>query len=126
MKALTIHQPFAQFIAVGQKRFETRSWQTAYTGPLAIHASKNRIETQLSGIALDGPFGAIIAVAELVGCFRTEYLTQWCENDICDELNIGDFRPGRWAWKLRNVTLVDMPIFTRGYQRLWEYRGDML
>ena len=39
---------------------------------------------------------------------------------------MGDFSPGRWGWELRNVTLLDMSIFTRGYQGLWEYRGDML
>ena len=126
MKALTIHQPFAQFIANGQKRYETRSWRTHYRGPLAIHASKNRTETLYSGIALNGPFGAIIAVAELVDCYSTKYLTMFREDDIAAELNIGDFSPDRWAWELRNVILVDTPIFTRGYQGLWEYRGDML
>ena len=32
MKALTIHQPFANHIANGAKRYETRSWRTSYTG----------------------------------------------------------------------------------------------
>ena len=121
MKVLTIHQPFAYFIANGQKRYETRSWRTHYRGPLAIHASKNRTETLYSGIALNGPFGAIIAVAELVDCYSTKYLAMFCEEEIRDERNIGDFSPGRWGWKLSNVTLLDMPIFTRGYQGLWEH-----
>ena len=38
MKALTIHQPYASLIAVGAKRYETRSWATRYRGPIAIHA----------------------------------------------------------------------------------------
>lgn len=40
MKALTLTQPWATLVAIGAKRIETRSWQTAYRGPLAIHAAK--------------------------------------------------------------------------------------
>lgn len=46
MKALTIHQPWADLIAHGVKFEETRSWSpgvTALHQPLAIHASKKRI-----------------------------------------------------------------------------------
>lgn len=38
MKVLTLHQPWASLIALGVKTIETRSWSTAYRGPLAIHA----------------------------------------------------------------------------------------
>ncbi len=38
MKALTLQQPWATLIAEGHKRVENRTWQTAYRGPLAIHA----------------------------------------------------------------------------------------
>lgn len=40
MKVLTLHQPYATAIALGHKRYETRSWWTSYRGPLAIHAAK--------------------------------------------------------------------------------------
>lgn len=40
MKAITLTQPWATLVAIGAKRFETRSWQTPYRGPLAIHAGK--------------------------------------------------------------------------------------
>jgi hypothetical protein len=40
MKAITLYQPFAALIAIGAKRIETRSWNTNYRGPLAIHVSK--------------------------------------------------------------------------------------
>jgi hypothetical protein len=39
VKALTLHQPWAEFVRRGLKKVETRSWQTAYRGPLAIHAA---------------------------------------------------------------------------------------
>lgn len=41
MKILTIHQPWATLIAIGQKRYETRSWSTSYRGLLGIHAGVN-------------------------------------------------------------------------------------
>lgn len=40
MKALSLMQPWATLIARDLKRIETRSWRSAYRGPLAIHASK--------------------------------------------------------------------------------------
>jgi activating signal cointegrator 1 len=40
VKALTLTQPWATLVALGAKRIETRSWPTAYRGPLAIHAAK--------------------------------------------------------------------------------------
>lgn len=40
MKALTLTQPWASLVALGEKKIETRSWQTHYRGPLAIHAAK--------------------------------------------------------------------------------------
>ena len=42
MKAISFWQPWATAIAAGVKKIETRGWQTAYTGPLAIHAAKRR------------------------------------------------------------------------------------
>jgi hypothetical protein len=39
MKALTVRQPFASFIADGSKSIELRSWTTNHRGPLLICAS---------------------------------------------------------------------------------------
>ena len=39
MKALTLWQPWASLVSLGVKTIETRSWDTKYRGPLAIHAA---------------------------------------------------------------------------------------
>jgi hypothetical protein len=92
MKAITIHQPWASLIAVGAKRFETRSWKTNYLGLIAIHAGLkptnrlmlppsvwyrivNAFPASTSDNAADiikenCPFGVIIATAELVECWK--------------------------------------------------------
>jgi hypothetical protein len=40
MKCLSIIQPWASLIAIGAKRYETRSWQTRLRGRIAIAASR--------------------------------------------------------------------------------------
>lgn len=94
MKALTLTQPYATLIAIGAKRIETRSWSTAYRGPLAIHAAKglgpvggkvglmNHCRTEPFRSVLVGagylgtpalPLGAIVAVCELKAIARIDY-----------------------------------------------------
>lgn len=41
MRAITLHQPWATLVAIGEKKIETRSWLTQYRGKLAIHAGRN-------------------------------------------------------------------------------------
>lgn len=86
MKAITLTQPWATLVAIGAKRIETRSWSTAYRGPLAIHAAKglgpvggmsglwDLCESEPFHSVLRGqdlpmmlPKGAIVATCELVG-----------------------------------------------------------
>lgn len=45
-RAISLWQPHASLIAIGEKIFETRSWATGYRGPIAIHASKTQTEAK--------------------------------------------------------------------------------
>ena len=125
MRALSLWQPWANFVADGTKRYETRSWRTSYTGLIAIHASKHKTKAPWTGWEIAGPFGAIVAVATLMGCHATDYLlaTQlpvgW--PPITDvERDVGDWTPGRYAWALTDVVKLDQPVPLRGYQGLWK------
>jgi phage tail tube protein FII len=40
MKAITLIQPWATLIILGEKKIETRSWSTNLRGEIAIHAGK--------------------------------------------------------------------------------------
>jgi hypothetical protein len=88
MKCFTVHQPWATLLALGEKRFETRTWQTRYTGPVAIHAGRT-FNPDVIRLCRDQPFkdaldrhgirswedlplGSIIGVATLVACHATE------------------------------------------------------
>jgi len=127
MKGLTIHQPWAGFVAAGMKRIETRSWPTEYRGEIAIHAGM-RCETWGLGDLLEVvremnekfhtlhvARGAIIAVATLSDCVRTQDLV--CLDDR--ERLLGNYEPGRWAWRLESVVVLDNPVPCRGMQRIW-------
>lgn len=120
MKALTICQPYAELIARGEKLIENRSWPTSYRGPLAIHAGKslqwfdddNHPKANY-GIKREAvPFGAVVAVADLIGCLRVAQLPP--------ELRSSEHANGPWCWVLENVIRLD-PVPCRGAQGLWEW-----
>lgn len=96
MRVLTLTQPWATLVAIGAKKIETRSWSTAYRGPLAIHAAKGfpagcrELVNDPYDIDLCKPFvtalrphgytsstqlplGAIVAVCELKAIARIDY-----------------------------------------------------
>jgi len=114
MKALTIHQPWANLIAHGAKQYETRSWRTNYHGRIAIHASKliipktflwafpfpedlladalgiyRRLESETRDsfcerLVDSDDYGAVVATAELVGCYPIDMLA----GELCLRLRI--------------------------------------
>lgn len=165
MKALTLWQPWASLLAIGAKKYETRSWKTEYRGPIAIHASlkdpcdimrclpTNVQQTMFdslyaafgikSGALKRLPTGRIIATAELVGCWkmtddghtvggaravRIENVASGAMPDGAktniiqgNELLFGDWTPGRFAWGLANVKMLDKPIPCKGKQGMWSW-----
>jgi hypothetical protein len=54
IKAVTLWQPWATFVAIGAKRWETRSWPTDHRGLLAIHAAK-RFPDDVRALCVPGP-----------------------------------------------------------------------
>lgn len=141
MKVITLIQPWASLIAFGEKKIETRSWNTNYRGPLLIHAGK-KVEHDLCqqqpfkdvllkhGIALKDqiPTGVIIAKCELVDCVkikRTNGLVAWLEKGyVADdyEYPFGNYTPGRFAWILDNVEIINEPIPAKGKLGLWDFK----
>nr|DAY51533.1 MAG TPA: ASCH domain protein [Caudoviricetes sp.] len=84
----------------------------------------------------DLPLGHIIATGELVGCHKIvlhggrglpSTAPGWLETyrGIYEpserELLFGDWTPGRYAWELQNVKMLDTPIPAKGKQRIWNW-----
>lgn len=126
MKCLTIIEPWASLISHGFKFIETRSWKTNYRGKLLIHASQTHqkspeIDTLMAYLPSSLlPYGCLIAEAELVDCiYMTEEFIETIKKNKTEFL-MGDYRPGRYAWILKNVKPI-YPIYTKGKLGLWDY-----
>jgi hypothetical protein len=155
VRGVTLTQPWATLVAIGAKRIETRSWQTAYRGLVAIHAGQGlkpvggkrglyelcdtepfRAVLRRWNSTIGGAFhtidnvhrqrGAIIAVARLVDCRKTQLLEgvtvfegghEWRLTD--QERAFGDYTPGRYAWLLADVQPLAVPVPCRGALGLW-------
>lgn len=119
MKVITIRQPWATLIAIGEKEFETRSWQTKYRGTIAIHAGK-----QIDKAALD--YVTIMTALLRHGIKSHKELPEEkavTENGLLidgDEYWCGDYTEGRFAWQLASVKQIE-PIPAKGQLSLWEY-----
>lgn len=109
LRALTVRQPWASFIAEGIKRYETRGWETSYRGRIAIHAGKRRADW----VATPLPLGAVIAIATIVDIYPADAVPL---SDL--ERSLGDFSHGRFAWELADIEVID-PVPCRGYQGIW-------
>lgn len=131
MKALSLTQPWAQLVALGHKKVETRSWSTRHAGQVAIHAAKGfpasarrfaEEERALCRLPERIPCGAIVALATLMGCRRTEDVAHQVS---ALERHLGDYTPGRFAWFLSDVVALGEPVACRGSLGLWTVPYDV-
>jgi hypothetical protein len=133
MKTISLLQPWASLVILGVKTIETRSWQTAYRGPLLIHASKGKkgsvvckrplIRQHLSDFN-ELPFGAIIGSVTLTDIVPVETLNisaAAIAARTLEEKAFGDDTKGRYAWLFSDPVHLETPIFTGGSLGLWDY-----
>ncbi|MFD1772998.1 ASCH domain-containing protein [Paenibacillus rhizophilus] len=145
MRCITIWQPWATLIALGEKKFETRSWATKHRDSIAIHAGKKvdkaicQKEPFRSVLAKHGytvnnlPTGSVVAVCRLADCLQ---VIEGCGGEVklespSQSIAIGDkenafglFDAGRFAWELTDVRLLPKPIPAKGMQGLWNWEGN--
>jgi hypothetical protein len=135
MYAISLHQPWASFIAKGIKPFETRGWappRWLIGKRIAIHAgSKVRTVMDRQWAVRRGvpglPLGAIVCTAVLAGAYRMGVAERVPGSaPLGNAFRIdeyGDYSPGRWAWWLTEVDQLEPPIATRGAQGFWKLPG---
>lgn len=112
MKALNIHQPWAELIMHGQKTIELRTRRTSHRGVLAIRATQTILKAYCHQFDLDPDTlvtGAILGTVELVELIemRPELFDEFREEHLS-----GGIIPGKrkWGWKLINPKRLDEPI----------------
>ena len=153
MKALTIKQPWATLIALGEKKIETRSWSTKYRGPLLIHAGKSVDKLAMKTLCIkealaehgiycaeDLPTGCIIAKSNLDDVCRVEkandilkqawtmdkdgHMVLLAQNKEYDFGGyISELGKRRYGWNLSNIQSIN-PIYCKGQLSLWEYKEE--
>lgn len=138
MKAITLTQPWASLIALGEKQVETRSWACYYTGPIAIHAAKTYRKREFADMCHREPFysslrvpngrdgkycwpeeviGHVIAIGHVYACIRTEIARL---NLTEKEKAFGNYADGRWAIYFEKVRRI-VPVKATGALMLWEW-----
>lgn len=143
MKALTLWQPWASLVAMGEKKVETRVWETKYRGELAIHAAA-RIPPDWLGASREFPEfrreladvfcarerdlaaridvmlprGAVLCIVRLKGIERAEQAA----GVLCQrELIFGNYEEGRYAWFFEMIEQFETPIPAKGNRLLWNW-----
>ena len=161
MRTISLHQPHASAIPLLAKGVETRGWPyPPYRGPLAIHAAKRCVRRELqayrqipcwqaalAGTALMAetepdyatclPFGAIVAVCEVVDCrphgsFTLEEIrTRRTRPGLAPELfwteeDMGLWDLGRFGWVLANVRALAEPLPWKGSQGFFDVPDELI
>ena len=135
-------QPWASLLVAGANRIETRSWNTRYRGPLAIHAatgfpahakalcaqSPYREALAAAGFhsAADLPTGRFIGLADLDDVIACDASTAAAiRRDAragtlpAHELDFGDFSAGRFGFVMARMAPLSELIPARGMLGLW-------
>lgn len=148
MRALSVWQPWASLLISGIKAYETRHWQppAALTGHrIAIHASKTEQGVHLFGLPgpllqlqweasmrlkrehaalADYPFGALLGTAVLSFVIPTDSAVG--AEVLAGEKALGDWSPGRFAWRFIDHRIFPKPIPYRGSQGFFNVSEDLL
>jgi hypothetical protein len=143
MKALSLWQPWASLIALGEKRIETREWSTKHRGYLAIHATaklpprwlgasrhsemfRNELadvfnvrRDHVEAATRKLPLSSVLCIVNLVDIQETIHVREiLCER----ELIFGNYKDGRYAWFLEIVEVFETPIHAKGNRLIWNWQ----
>lgn len=141
MRVISLHQPFATLLVLGEKIFETRHWATLFRGNLAIHAAKT---TQYKTICDTQPFqsvlskngyhsfsllprGGVIGKVNLLNCLKTSDTEVRDKlKELANEKFFGNFANGRFAWKTAGQVKFDKMIECVGRQGFFNVDDELI
>ena len=107
LKALSLKQPYANWVSSGKKTLETRTWSTNYRGDILICASTT---------GKGEPKGVALCLVELVAIRPMK---------VSDKLAACiDLYPGAYAWELKNLRRLDTPLPVKGKLGLFNIEVD--
>jgi hypothetical protein len=141
VKVLTLTQPWASLVMLGEKRIETRPVMYKHRGPLFIHASRQLDYVARRNLAFrraferhdidedyELPLGKVLGSVDVVdGCHFSDGAFPLCLppnwHNVCglDESYFGNFAPGRGGLLLANPARFVEPVPARGMNGLWNW-----
>ena len=138
MKAITIIEPWATLLVVGEKQYETRDWKCDYRGLMAIHSGMKIISeyyyslgviecmenSEVTQGILKRHRGNVIAIATLkdIHSMTDEFINEQTET----EQDLGLWKIGRYAWEFTDIKPLPKPIPVRGMPGLWNISDELI
>lgn len=121
-KSMEVLEDFAERIApwlskkpTPEEESKRREWDAFEYWALKAIRLHNKSPFTLNEL----PRGSIIAIGELRNVYHS---TPDFESDLTEqEAALGFYGPGRFAWYIDNVRLLETPIVARGQQGLWDW-----
>jgi activating signal cointegrator 1 len=116
--ALSIRQPWAELILLGQKSIEIRTWKTAYRGPLWLHTGQKRAPELDRQYGVRDPFtGGFVGRVMLTSVLPLDVdrWERWRERHRAE----GAMPQGVYAWILREPTRFVRPVVAPGQMGLF-------
>lgn len=127
MKALSIHQPWAELILQGRKSIELRTWRTNYRGRFAIHAGQTVEEEACIAYGLDPARvvrGALVGTVQLADILRLDEAAWAVLRD--QHLSLRDFPGPMFGWRLADPQRLPRPIPLRGRMSLFNVPDEVV
>lgn len=134
MKAISLPQPWASLVALGEKHFHAVRWETDYRGPIAIHAlddkswensekARERVFADLlakHGLTFEMlPFGLVIATATLHAVHHSAFIARQLSRQE-RKLNSPHYTH-QHTLEFRNVQPFPGALPTPGGAQVWEW-----
>jgi hypothetical protein len=107
--ALSIRQPWAELILGNRKKIEVRAWESTYRGRIYLHTGKVPAGYKVLDFNMSNVFrGGYVGIIELVAIlpFTLKNWEEWREQHLSD----APFKPGLYAWMIRNPKRFVKPI----------------
>jgi activating signal cointegrator 1 len=137
LNVMSIFQPWASLLVVGARAYDVQHHPTHYRGELGIFAplhfpdwARNlAVEPEFAGpLARAGlepwalPRGVLLGVADLVDVIpivREGYVGTVAMCSV--ERRLGDYKPGRFAYRYERIRRLREPIGHRGRAGIWHW-----
>ncbi len=115
MKCLSISQPFADLITLGEKTIELRNWNTNFRGEFLIHSPLKVKVNDSKRLKIDKKFvtGAIVGKAELYNVKKYESLED-VKMDKKFHLSSKEYSKKTYGFYLKNGIEFRIPIPYKG------------